>query len=1685
MSIFYSLRRTDRKAIVRKYISLKLLLVIVFQISWPSTALALTGGPSQPEVQSFEPVDVSNMVDLFSGDFSYNIPLLDVDGYPMNISYHSGITMDQEASSVGLGWNINPGVINRNMRGIPDDFNGDEIEKEQNIKKNQTIGISCGFSGELFGFDDAQITARFGIRYNNYTGVGIEQSWNLAVSASNKFGGSGAVSLGITSSSEDGLSLAPSISLSQTSGKSERASRLGVSIGASYNSRGGLTALTIKPDISQNLGVKNKANGFMTSASFPGGGSTFNFGQQTYSPYIDFPMQNLSVTGNLKLGLEATGFVANIAPTGYYMEQGQLTKTLKSRAYGYLHLQNGQKSTSAMMDFNREKDGSFNRSTYNLPLTNLTYDIYSVSGQGTGGSYRLFRSDVGHVYDIASYSTSDGYSGSVEAGLGNIFKAGTDIVVNSAYSNSGDWVDSKAYENYSFQGNDQSDYEAAYFKEANEKSINSDPGFLTRYGGYKACRFELDDEIPFDTKTSGKIITSQGQTLEANTESKRKKRDKKNQSIATLTNREVYEGMGLFGGSAGSGMQNQYISSNIWKFAHHIGQITSLNTDGKRYVYALPVYNKQQEEVTFAVGKPVGGGSARPKANGLVTYQPGQDNTVDNKMGLDNYYSNTKMPPFAHSYLLTAVLSPDYVDLTGNGPTDDDLGNYTLFEYTEVPNYNWRSPIPNNKAKFNEGLKSDPNDDKGSYVYGVKQLYYLSKVIGKNHEASLTYSDRVDGLGVNTKNGGASATNKQKKLESIVLKVKGSQDIVKTVFFEYNNGSAQEPMLCPGIDNAPQGQGKLTLKSIHFNHRSSKKGNYNAYEFKYVTKNPNYDAQTYDRWGNYKSANPSGAGTAVDFEYFPYTNQDQTAQVRNEDASAWSLEEIKLPSGGKIHINYESDDYAYVQDMQATQMYLYNAPPSNQVSPALPQGNLPASGIQKWLDNYPFVVKIPNEAPLGVKIQDLIPETGLIYFKSLVRLTGSAATSHVFDYVPGYAEVDLMATHTKTFSVNSDRYASFVFKSVNLDENNSSPFAGPPLNISNTTMLNPIVKAALQFGRLNASRIVWNQPNASASMNEQVMKALVNSSFFTTIKQAVQGPNASLYKDDKCSHVDLTKSWIKLKNITGKKYGGGSRVKSIILNDDFSTMTGVEASSEYGQVYSYTTKDRKNNVISSGVASYEPMIGGEENCLKTPFFTQTKKLLVPDDEHYTEAPFGESFYPSASVGYSCVRVANYYPDPASLPPPMTNATIDNHKTGYVDHEFFTAKDFPTITDRTELEAIECKDDPFELATLFKLNSENHMTASQGFYVELNDMHGKQKAVKTYNNADQLISSIEYFYKSENYGGKGGKRLKNNVTALTPNGAVTTGEVGVYFDAVADLREQSTESQSNETNLNFDTFYAFVLVATLVPIPTYTSDKTQFRSATMTKVVQRFGILDKTIAKKDGSTVTTSNLAYDSETGDVLLTQVINDYNDPIYNFRYPAYWYYKQMGSAYKNIDYALRVNGFINGNATIESKQNLFSEGDELIVATIPATATSPVNYYKAWVTKSKSNLLELRDINGSGATFNGDYILKVVRSGYRNMQTMDMANISTLVNPLGGIRSNIYQRMINSSAIEYDQNWKVNCDCNTPLYSSNPYAVGTKGNWRPIRNYAYLTDRVQTNNENNSNIRQDGTFMAYQPFI
>jgi len=1700
------LKRETREKI-KKAIAVYLSLTLLFEIVAPTCAYALTGGPSQPEVQGFEPIGTSDMVDLFSGDFTYNIPLLDIDGYPINISYNAGVSMDDEASWVGLGWNINPGVVNRAMRGMPDDFNGDAVTKTSNMKANSTFGLNTGFGVEIFGLGEdvlqassTEFNANFsvGISYNNYNGMGIEKSLNMSVGAADKSKMPLNLDLGLNSSSDNGLSVQPSLSFTAMGNKSDKGEYKGLAlkIGASFNSRMGLQQLSYGYSFASKFeGTSKKHPVGLYSSGGSIASASFETGMPTYTPDVGLPMNNLSLTGSFKLsGITLFGVTGTLDISAYYSGQALRETQRISAAYGYLNTAQGEENKNALLDFNRENEGSFTSTTPALSLSNYTYDIFSVSGQGVGGSYRPFRSDIGHVFDAYNESASNSGSIGVEIGTGNLFKGGVDISVTHVESNSGIWSEENQAQNAlkhhsSFPDPLQEKY---YFKEANEKSVQTDNSFYANMGGADPVRFNLVEESKFNTYADDKFVNQHEGSIRIN-QNARNGREKRNQVMTTLTRIELVNGMGI----------NPPHPASYNAPGHHIAEITTLATDGRRYIYGIAAYNTKQLEVSFAAGaqRNENNGLNGSCTSGLVNYSSidgGLDNSTGNKRGLDNYYSSTEMPAYAHSYLLTCVLSPDYIDADATpGPSKGDLGTYVKFNYTKVNDYKWRTPVGEKTANYNEGLKSDPNDDKASYVYGEKELWYVTSIETKNYIAIFELSapgERLDGYGVvdqgNVNEGKVDINGPSAKyLKKISLFSKPDYENnlnpvpLKEVHFEYDyslckNAPNNKNVVTNDLSD-PDKTGKLTLKRIFFTYQNSNKAKFSPYSFDYdqdnAAHNPDYNIKAYDRWGNYKP-NPGtncsalSGGNPPTAEY-PYVEQEQT----NADiySSAWALKDIFLPSGGKIHVDYESDDYAFVQHKPASQMFKIIGVEDNSES-------FSNNSVTKSIsDPDNLNRKVYFELQPGYSnINDYVGDQQLLYFRCLMEFdaaSGSFPGRH--DYVSGYAEI----LEKGIVNVNGTDVGFIKFKPVGLNDNGGNDY-------------NPISKAAVQFGRMHLSRFVWDQP--SISENEgfgiDVLNTIINSSFVKNISDAIAGPNKAVWNKERGRKLVLNKSWIRLYNPNKKKLGGGCRVKKISMSDEWSGMTDNAMDSyDYGQQYEYTNEDG----TSSGVASYEPQLGGDENTFKQPvFFTNNDpanpfdNLLTPDEQFYQEEPLGESFFPSASVGYSRVTVKN-----------IARTGVSRTATGKVVHEFYTAKDFPTITKRTKVETVRNKNNPFGLAGLFNLNSRDHMTASQGFVVELNDMHGKPKKQMVYQeNLEEPITEVEYKYKREeiNLDGKHNFGLKNTCPVVYPDGNVSNAEIGVFFDMVADMRENHSKSIGGGVNINVDGFLAGILpVVVPIPYPSVSVEETRFRSASTTKVIQRFGILEETIARDLGSIVSTKNIAYDSETGEVLLTQTKTDFNDDIFSLTYPSHWFYDGMGQAYKNIGFRKTNLPFsANGMTTIANAPLYFAEGDEVVIM----KSLIPTNFSdtwrddystakKAWVTDVTSTGIKLIEKNGSLVT-GGPYSVKVLRSGRRNMQAVPIASITTLKNPLDNFSSNIFEKVLQASAMEFSQDWNTFCDCfedpQADNFTTNPYVLGTEGNWRMKRSWLHLSPRTQSNFDNNTNIRKDGIFTSFTPF-
>lgn len=1689
----------------RKYnskIAMFLCINILIEIFAPLKSYALTSGPSQPEVQSFQPINVTDMVNPVTGDFSYNIPLLDIEGYPINIAYNSGINSDQEASWVGLGWNINVGSINRNMRGIPDEFDGDKIKTEYNIKNNISTEVHLGGLAqnefEIFGKKFGS-SISLGMIYNNYEGFGIEPTYNLKSDSNAVFGNLLKGNLSFTNSKQ-GLSVNSKFDFTKIISKTEKTTITSnlISMGTGYNSRTGLKALTL-------------AIGGDVMSRYVNG--NLNYGMTTYTPKINYPMKNLSLSFSYSTGKSSTGYFKPYqSVSGTYSVQyvDLVNNEINTDAYGYMHTENATKNgdgkNTSMLDINRTWDMPFNINTPVLPTTNYTFDIYTATGHGVNGSFRAFRNDIGSVSDNYAENTTWSDKLGIEHGLGNLYNNGLDLGVNYVESSTGQWVDENtALSRAKNQSSgDDMKFEPYTLKEMGELSVDDESQLFDNYGGSQAVRYELESPyynpvinspFSYQVSTRNTLRTASGLKFDLPEKNYRVKRRKRNQ-LLTLVRFDQLNQVGL-----GSNDDPIYNAPN-----NHIGEIILTKNDGVRYYYGIPAYNTFQEETSFSVGMELNSLSRKQNisshkskidgVNDLVYYKSNNadskqgDNSVSNERGNDHYYHSTQLPAYSYSHLLTSILSADYVDIDPiKGPSDGDIGNFTLFKYKKSQNpYKWRTPYQQNQASYNAGVKSDYFDDKANYVYGEKEIWYLDKIETKNTIAIFTLENRKDSRESAGRNGGM-GDQSMKLLRKISLYSKpeylanpSTAIPIKEVHFEYDYS------LCPKTlnneemgKNAPNfaNSGKLTLKKIYFTYGSSNRSAFSPYTFDYTNRydasfNPEYGLKNHDRWGNFKpnvgSTIDSVSGPEMTNSEFPYSEQNKNNL--DKFMTAWTLSTIHLPSGGSIKIYAESDDYAYVQNKRAMQMVkILGFAKSSSLEDL---NNYNRNLTTQFTSNNYVVIELPEPIFNDGYAQENFKKKYLegienLYFKCRVDLTGNNS----YEYVNGFAAWESAEAFSETSGSSYLNKAWIKLNEVTM---------GDPSIFDETTSLttvSPLSRYSWQFARENAQKLIFNHDYPENSTAVKFLMDISNVNFFTNLFEFVSGENGYCRNLGYANWLDCSRSFVRLNCPTMKKLGGGLRVKKIIMSDDWSEMVSGNDSKEYGQEYQYTMIDPiTHEEISSGVASWEPSIGNDENPFFLPIMYKQEDnfSFTTEDLRYVEEPIGEAFYPSPSIAYSRVEIKNLNSKNLNT----AGDDIVKHATGKTIQEFYTAKDFPTIAEKTDLQLESRKTNM--LTSILNLVGKDFLTASQGYSIELNDMHGKPKANWIYaENDKQPISGIEYKYQCKKYG-KEAFRLTNDALVVNPDGSTQTKTIGLEYDIVSDFRESHTDATSYGVELNFNTFtLAQILAAAFTLFPTYSNMETKFRSAVVTKVINRYGILSETIAHDLGSSVSTENIAYDSETGLLLLTKTKNEFEDDVYSFNYPAHWYYNSMGQAYKNLGLSfknLTVNNM--GVANFPNATEYFVPGDEFIVN----------QNQKGWVSEVSSNQVTFINEMGTPLNPNTTYNnLVITRSGRRNIIGLSMGSLVTQQNPLTQLQNNQFNKVISATNQLFRDDWRTFCECNftedAPLkHSKNPYAIGKKGTWRPYKSFAYLVDREHSYKNKNSNIRQDGLYKQYNPF-
>lgn len=1594
---------------LKRSIGLLFIVLILSNSFIPAIGFALTEGPKQPEFTQFEPFNATEMVDLFTGDFTYNIPLFELPGpnggYPFNLAYQSGVTMDQEASWVGLGWSLNAGAINRQMRGLPDDFRGDndKIKLTNDLDNDWTLGIDVGASVDIGPLEPKILGVGLGINggiyYNNYRGVGMKAGFGVdfhrSFSQGDLKGLTPAVGLNISFDSFEGAGVSPSASLSSKHTVDNKNVTVGVSLGRNINSVTGASDLSLGVSYSSpyydSAGkiVNYEYGGKKIGSASTGGGisAPLSFSKTSYTPYSTDSYTGENISLKIKPGF---GFIVfpHLSYNGYYTSQKlrYKNKTVTEPSFGYMYYQD-DRNKDGLLDMNLEQQSLLKVGSPNAPIPQTTYDVYSVMGQGVGSMVRPYRSEIGSTYNKKSVSRFYGGGVGLDFGVGHF---GIEGSLNYTENKTGYW-DSNIAPNISFkdltEDNSTTD-ESVYFRAFGESNIetNSETDFL--YG---------DEAIEIQTvgeNLTNSYVDKKGNLIGSIVSARKTRRQRAN-VVTTYTNEEI---LGLTADSNGFKevlsefkIKIKDQTGNISNFnreqehiqPNHIAGFSTLTSDGARYIYGLPTYNKKHVEHAFSVDS---------NPCGDIT----KENPNDYKNHGNRFKSKKEIPPYATSYLLTSVLGNNYVDADDiPGPSDGDLGYWVKFEYQKVDDdYIWRAPF--SYSNYQEGLYGSSSDNKGIYSGGEKEIWYLSSVESQTHKADFQLEERQDAKGARnlTYNINDATDASSYRLKKIKVWSKAFSDYpMKTVHLEHNY-----ELLKNGLPNSTSGNGKLTLKKLHFTYENSQKGKETPYVFDYYNDDRiSYDTHMSDRWGTYKGGDRC---KNVDFPYTPQFNNGIELEEQNtRNAQLWNLKQVTLPTGSKINVEYEADDYAYVQDKIAMQMHSVKSTMPGQDSSILD------SSIVDGKEGYRIYFELEDYIP-ATFAQDALKQeaskyiddkTNLLYYRTVMNIKGKGNNA-LPEFVSGYLKIADYGIDTQTIEQSSN-YGEEVYTRGWVEV--------LPRTANDIPSAHPVKIDALQVLRMTHSKDIFTSTsqafNGEPSSNKS--KKGVAVALFGVIKSA-----SSLFSNfyQKCindgyaENLNLEDTYIRLNSPDKKKFGGGCRVKSIKVNDVWDQMT-TEKASEYGQIYEYTTFENGLE-ISSGVAAYEPGIGGDENALKLGKVYNDEVAMNAGNSLVFEYPVNETLYPGPSVGYSKVTVKSLAADKV-----LSGLWGDDREvttTGAIVNEFYTYKDFPVFTEETQFD-LKRPYSPQYGFSLFPLGVliDDKLVGAQGYKIELNNMHGRPKKIANYSMsqsgslAENPYNYVQYNYQFDQKAifdpiinqEKIINVLNNQVNYWNPDTQkLLAGNLSLDYDLFHDTRKTSSKSAQLGANSNLNV-WPFPPIALPFPLPNGSYIQNELRLAVTNKVIHRGGVLESVESYNQGAKMITKNLAYDKLTGAAILTAVNNNFDNQVYNYNHLAQWEYDGMGAAYENIK--LEFQGQINtydGSKSLYKVSNFsntdidkaLKPGDELIFEPKIGPGVTLYEHPLEWENKNEIVLTFREDIAHLGHYNFNDKLSSIVLS-------------------------------------------------------------------------------------------------------
>jgi hypothetical protein len=938
------------------------ILLMLNGIIYPTICNALTTGPHQPEYTSYEDPGASDMVNLITGDFTFNAPLLTVPigaegAFTVPLSYHGGVGPDQEASWVGFGWNLNPGSITRDINGFPDDANS-----ESQTVTVQDLNIDHGWTSNFFGqaigwdaneghFGVIDLTAGLGLSTIGYDANGINSYGmrGLTMSSSGKVNFHGATFA---------LTLAVAVViivldvLTYGAGGTALAASLPLAVDIAMQVATQAIMDIYRPNPTPELGTQGYWALMKETRKV-----------LFHTDYWIYLNQTRIEDMFGVLNLDKATPAANTDP-GNFLKIKQTVNANPSTISQF------QQSTSTL---NRGAASDINTDLYsttnywdNTSPALLAYDNFNVNGPGISGGIKPYRMELGSVsvpremtsnhvrldpipyLDYGSSKVPFVYEGSMgNAYFNHVGNASTSSPVTSPSFNYG-------------------------INSAFESSTTGTPGPNTNY-----LRYDLNDfivgagqQIRSDVATTRKIPQGHFVDWLTNVETAnpgaftssaymdyfRSSDRSQFRNIFTFGGRTSYYSTGPFNGNTIYFEPNKQIGNNFapnhpvdvnltvydpvnTNVVINSGSYTNVNVDSQTAnsinvtgVPAVNYGNPTLEVISKNASKP------NTAIGGFVVTDPSGMNYHFALPVYDySFYSKSwqKADPtktnvisrtsaFANTWLLTAITGPDFVDRGGTGNTGDgyidenDWGYWVKFNYAKAgDDFAWS--IPYNKQK--------PSSDDLYYTYasGNKEKYFLNTIETRSHVAMFikdTRSDAKDAGGIIkptmrlaeidliTKDTYRTLTGNKYKLPDVSGKIDfaytlASLQPVSLYRANFLRASAirrvvfnHDYSLCPGVSTSTSG--KLTLNSLTIAAKYDTVGwNVNKIFPDYKFEYAVNPGFDANKWDGWGMYSSIATSSGLTHKASPV----------DADGAAWSLTKVTNPEGSEIIVNYERDNY--------------------------------------------------------------------------------------------------------------------------------------------------------------------------------------------------------------------------------------------------------------------------------------------------------------------------------------------------------------------------------------------------------------------------------------------------------------------------------------------------------------------------------------------------------------------------------------------------------------------------------------------------------------------------------------------------------------------------------------------------------------------------------------------------------